>query len=303
NSSMTSNGNVFTTVSLIANSRIQIGNGSLTSDAIYTMNGPTMVVYDNSAVAVANQNNVFYNQSDYLYLASTSSSIFTAKINSTSGANLNCGAGYANPCSANSLYGPASVASSVTPVVTLPVILEGFTANLSNLHTVTLNWHTQMEVNFSHFTIQRSGDGANWEDIGTVQAKGNSEVAIDYSFTDAEPLTGANCYRLALVNLDDSYTYSDVKVVEVQEATAARISFYPNPARDFLNVSLGGENPGRLTVLLTSFAGQLMQEKAAVTGSGSVVTFPIQNMAAGMYVLTIVHADGSRESSPVMITH
>jgi hypothetical protein len=182
----------------------------------------------------------------------------------------------------------------------LPVILDEFTAVLDNDHTVTLDWNTMIEVNFSQFTIQRSADGANWEDIGTVQAKGNSAVQTDYNFTDEQPLAGTNYYRLALVNMDGTYTYSAVK--EVGTAAIARISFFPNPARDYVNVSLGGTTGSQVTVLLTSISGRLMQEKTAATGNGSVVTFPIQNIAAGMYVLTVVKADGTRESSPVLIS-
>ncbi len=299
NSSMTSNGGAGTTVDLITGSRIVIGNGSMTSSAIFTVSGPTMNVYDGSSVAVANQNNVFYNWSSYNYQHNVNANSNSAKSYSTSGLSMNCGAGYAHSCANPSLYGPATVGSGVTPVVTLPVILDGFTAVLNNDHKVTLNWNTQIEINFSHFTIQRSADGANWEDIGTVEAKGNSAVQTDYSFTDVQPLAGTNYYRLALVNLDDTYTYSDVKVL--QSAAITRVSFFPNPAHDYVNVSLGGVNGRQVTILLTSISGRLMQERTAVTGSGTVVSFPIQNIAAGMYVLTVVNEDGTRESSPVLI--
>lgn len=300
NTAMTSNGGAGTTVDLLSSSRIVIGDGSLASTAAFTVSGPTMNVYDNSSVAVANQNNVYYNWSSYNYQHNSSASSSSAKSYATSGLGMNCGAGYAHSCSNPSLYGPATVASGVTSSVTLPVILDGFTAVLDNDHTVTLDWNTQLEVNFSHFTIQRSADGVNWEDIGTVQAKGNSAVQTDYSFTDEQPLTGTNYYRLALVNMDGSYLYSDVKVL--QSATIARISFFPNPAHDYVNVSLGGMTGSQVTILLTSISGRLMQEKTAAPGNGVVVTFPIQNVAAGMYVLTVVHADGTRESSPVLIS-
>ena len=297
NSSMTTNGGASTTVDLISNSRIVIGNGSLTSSAIFTVSRPTMNVYDGSSVAVGNQNNVYYNWSSYAY-ASTSSS--SAKAYASSGLGMNCGAGFAHGCTNPSLYGPATVSSGVTSGVTLPVILDGFTAVLTNDHTATLNWNTQIEINFSHFTIQRSADGENWEGIGTVQAKGNSAVQTDYSFTDEQPLAGTNYYRLALVNLDGTYTYSEVKVL--QSAAIARIGFFPNPAHDYVNVSLGGSIGRQVTILLTSISGRLMQERTAVTGSAVVVSFPIQNIAAGMYVLTVVNADGTRESSPVLIS-
>ena len=214
NSSMTSNGGASTTVDLISSSRIVIGNGSLTSAAIFTVSGPTMNVYDNSSVAVANQNNVYYNWSDYNYQHNATASPSSAKAYASSGLGLNCGAGYAHSCSNPSLYGPATVGSGVTGVVILPVILDGFVAVLNNDHTITLNWNTQMEMNFSHFTIERSADGANWEAIGTDQAKGNSAVQTDYDFTDEQPLAGTNFYRLTLVNMDDRYLYSSVVVMQ-----------------------------------------------------------------------------------------
>jgi Secretion system C-terminal sorting domain len=299
NTSMTSNGGASTTVDLISSSRIVIGNGSLTSSAIFAVSGPTMNVYDNSSVAVANQNNVYYNWSSYNYQHNSSASTSSAKSYSTSGLGMNCGAGYAHSCSNPSLYGPATVASGVTSSVTLPVILDGFTAVLNTDHTVTLDWNTMIEVNFSHFAIQRSTDGVNWSAIGTVQAKGNSAVQTVYTYTDEQPSTGMNYYRLELVNMDGTYTYSDVTVIET--ATIARISFFPNPAQDFVNVSLDGTTGSQVTILLTSVSGRLMQEKTAATGTGVVVTFSIQNIASGMYFLTVVNADGTRESSPMLI--
>jgi hypothetical protein len=300
NSSMTSNGGAGTTIDLMSSSRIVIGNGSLTSSSIFTVSGPTLNIYDNSSVAVANQNNVYYNWSSYNYQKNDNANANSAKSYGTSGLGMNCGAGYAHNCTNPSLYGPATVASGVTSTVTLPVILDGFVGLLNSNHTVTLNWNTQMEINFSHFTIERSADGANWEDIGTMQAVGNSAVQTDYSYTDEQPLTGMNYYRLVLVNMDNSYTYSQVVVME--SAPIARISFFPNPAHDYVNVALGGTTGSQVTILLSSISGRLMQEKAATTGSGVVVSFPIQNVAAGMYILTVVNADGTRESSPILIS-
>ncbi len=156
-----------------------------------------------------------------------------------------------------------------------------------------------MEENFSHFAIERSADGANWEQIGTVQAKGNSAVQTDYNYTDEQPLAGTNYYRLTLVNMDDSYMYS--QVVVMQSSTIAKVSFFPNPAHDYVNVSLGETTGSQVTILLSSISGRLVQEKAAATGSGVVVTFPLQNISSAMYILTVVKADGTRESSPVLI--
>lgn len=299
-SSMTSTGGPATTINLVNSSQIVIGNGSQTSTAMFTVSGPAVNVYDKSSIAVGNQNNVYYNWADYAYTPNVHANSNASKSYSTSSLNLNCGTGYAHSCSNPSLYGPATLSSGgAVPGNTLPVVLVGFSAVLNSDRTVTLDWNTQMESNFSHFTIERSADGENWVSIGTVQAKGNSSVETEYSFNDEQPLAGTNFYRLMLVNLDNSNGYTEVKVVS--RSVIGKISFFPNPARDYVNVSLAGGSGSQVTVLLTSISGQIMQQKTVSAASGTIVTFPVQNFAAGMYVLSVIGSDGSRESSTMLI--
>jgi len=298
NSSMTTNGGSSTTIDLSNSSQIVIGNATTTSKAIFTVSGPTLNLYDNSTVALANQNSVYYNWSNYNY-ASTSTA--TGKSYASSGVAINCGSGYAHSCSNPSVYGPATLsAAGVVAGTTLPIVLTGFSAVLNNDHGVTLDWSTQEEVNFSHFMIERSADGETWVEIGTVEAKGNSQVETAYTYVDGQPLSGTNFYRLTEVNLDNSYIYSPVVVVRT--TTLAQISLFPNPARDYVNISLGANTPSAVTVLLTSAAGQRVAEKQATGGAGTVVTIPVGNLASGLYIITVISADGSRESSPVLVS-
>jgi hypothetical protein len=179
---------------------------------------------------------VYYNWSNYNYATSSAA---TGKSYASSGVAINCGSGYTHSCSNPAVYGPATLSSvGVVPGVTLPIVLTGFTAVLNNDHGVTLDWNTQEEVNFSHFIIERSADGETWTGIGTVDAKGNSEVETTYTYVDGQPLTGTNFYRLTEVNLDNSYIYSPVVVVRT--TTLAQITLFPNPASNYINVSLAG---------------------------------------------------------------
>src|ERR1700744_471105 len=150
NASMMSTGGPATLINLVNSSKIVIGNGSQLSTAIFTASGPTVRVSNNSSIAVGNQNNVYYNWASY-------NSSATGAAYSTSSLAMNCGAGYAHSCSNPSLYGPATLSSGgVTSGNTLPVVLVGFSAILNSDHTVTLSWNTQIESNFSHFTVERS---------------------------------------------------------------------------------------------------------------------------------------------------
>jgi hypothetical protein len=299
NSSMTTNGGSSTTIDLSNSSQIVIGNATTTSKAIFTVSGPTLNLYDNSTVALANQNSVYYNWSNYNYAPTSASA---TKSYTSSGVAINCGSGYTHSCSNPSVYGPATLsAAGVVAGTTLPIVLTGFSAVLNSNNTVTLDWNTQDEVNFSHFIIERSADGETWVEIGTVEANGNSQVEIAYTYVDGQPLSGNNFYRLTEVNLDNSYVYSQVVVVRMT-TTLAQINVFPNPATSYVNVSLGGNTPSVVTVLLTSAAGQRLAEKQATGGAGTVVALPVGNLASGLYIITVISADGSRESSPVLIS-
>ncbi|HXB92840.1 MAG TPA: T9SS type A sorting domain-containing protein, partial [Puia sp.] len=257
-------------------------------------------IYDQSGLTIGNQNNTYYNWSNYKYSPSYGTPATPSSF-STSTAGMNCGSGFANGCSNPSLFGPSTLtAAGAVQGITLPVILNGFSAMLNNDKTITLDWNTQMEMNSSRFTIERSNDGASWTDIGTVKAKGNSALPTDYTFTDEHPAAGINYYRLRMEDLDNTYQYT--QVVVIRTSIVSNISFFPNPARDFVNVSLGQTTGATVTVRLINQSGQVLQERQAEAGSNTILSFPVQRYAAGLYILSVSSSDGFRESSKLLIS-
>jgi hypothetical protein len=114
---------------------------------------------------------------------------------------------------------------SLTNVITftkngvVPVSLINFNANKAD-KKVLLNWETSSEINSSHFEIERSINGYQFEKIGRVNAAGNSNTLKAYKFIDNFPVKGMNYYRLKEVDLDDQYKYSDIRKVEMQSDAA-----------------------------------------------------------------------------------
>ncbi|KXX68491.1 T9SS type A sorting domain-containing protein [Flammeovirga sp. SJP92] len=101
--------------------------------------------------------------------------------------------------------GELNVTGTSTGTGNLPVELTYFQAS-SEEKEVTLEWGTATEVNASHFDVQRSADRNNWETLGTVEASGNSQVAISYTFEDSDPLPKAY-YRLKQVDFDGVFEF------------------------------------------------------------------------------------------------
>ena len=113
----------------------------------------------------------------------------------------------------------------------LPLSLLSFTTLLANKE-VSIKWTTANQVSTKSFSIERSADGINWTEIGTVSSN-NSASINTYSYTDVAPLFGINYYRLKIVDNNANFTYSNVQSIETS-SNAFQFNVYPNPARSRL---------------------------------------------------------------------
>jgi hypothetical protein len=196
--------------------------------------------------------------------------------------------------------------SSIQGVITLsstgdlPILLSAFTATLDGSQ-VDLAWTTDLEINSDHFGIQRSTDaGATWTTLGTVAAAGNSSLAINYNYADTKPGQGTNEYRLQLVDKDGTYKYSTVLSVRIGLVTA--VSVYPNPAHDYVNITLGGNSNENMLIRLFNESGQILQERNISNAGGTTVPLAVSSYPEGSYIIVVTGADGSRQINKLLIT-
>jgi hypothetical protein len=180
----------------------------------------------------------------------------------------------------------------------LPVVLANFNAVLAG-KVVNLSWETLEEVNSDHFGIERSADASHWQNIGTVAAKGFSSIQASYVFTDQAPSNGVSYYRLQIVDRDGKFKYSQVRAVRTSLVNG--LSVFPNPANDFVGVSLGNDVTGDLTIRLVNLSGQLLEERKLSHAGGTTVTFSLQSYPQGNYVLQIMGTDGTRLTQKLII--
>ncbi len=133
--------------------------------------------------------------------------------------------------------GPLGNASTIgfgfdDPGGALPVTLTGFNARLIN-DQVLLEWSTASEINCDYFTIERSDDNLEFEEIQKIKGSGNSTVTEYYSTIDKNPLPRITYYRLTQTDFDGEKTiYKSVRI----NNPLNDISVYPNPASKFLNI-------------------------------------------------------------------
>lgn len=114
--------------------------------------------------------------------------------------------------------------------------------------TNQLYWATASETNNSHFAIERSKDGMNFETIGNVAGQTNSNHQENYEFTD--PITTAKTYyyRLKIVDIDGKATYSHV--IELVRQTADFIvALSPNPVKEKLTIQYNANTENEFVLL------------------------------------------------------
>lgn len=163
----------------------------------------------------------------------------------------------------------------------LPVELLSFTAVAAGKKTVDCHWQTASEGGGSHFEVERSADGDVFAQVGQVTASGDSQTTRDYRFRDADALTGASFYRLRMVDLDGSFTYSQVVTVMLAEPTSAVL--YPNPTQAVVRLELPEGHTYTQYTLYTTDGRKLLQGIPGVgTSAINVVDLP-----AGFYHLVL----------------
>ncbi|MBC3541664.1 T9SS type A sorting domain-containing protein [Rufibacter sediminis] len=176
----------------------------------------------------------------------------------------------------------------------LPVTLTSFTATAKK-GMIQLNWATASEKNNQEFVVERSADGKTFTAIKTVQGGGNSNVPLNYTFQDAQPLTGTSYYRLRQVDFDGTTEYSKVVSVKNQTtgtAAAIKTNAYPNPFQGVLTLELKVEKASEVKITLTNMAGQVVQQKTVqAEGTAAYTLDNLQNAPAGIYFLK-VYQDG-----------
>jgi hypothetical protein len=172
--------------------------------------------------------------------------------------------------------GTFTLGNSAAP---LPVTLLSFAAQVAGSTAVQLRWTTAQELNNAGFEVQRSTDGRTFTGLARIAGAVRSTTARSYQFRDeAAPRTGTLYYRLLQLDADGTGTYSPVATVA---AAPAALLLLPNPAHDWLSVTVAAAPAGQLVVVL-GLDGRTRLRAALHDGQARLA---IGSLPAGVYVL------------------
>jgi hypothetical protein len=173
--------------------------------------------------------------------------------------------------------------------VSLPLILLNFTAAL-NGKEVQLQWTTSTESNTKNFVVQRSYDAVHFENIGSVNAVGNSAHETNYQFTDGSALiAGGNkiYYHLQMIDNDGKFIYSKITLVNIV-SDGNFVVVYPNPVKDQL-ILVTNSTVSRAEIRITDQSSKLVYRQQFENIQGSALNkINVEGLGKGVYYLQFI---------------
>ena len=166
----------------------------------------------------------------------------------------------------------------ITLVAPLPITIVNFSAKSVNC-APQLNWQVADALNFSRFEIERSADGRNYSNVGSVTY---NEAVTHYSYTDNRSGEGRFFYRLRLVDIDGSFKYSNI--VSLMNNCGSLLDITPTITNSSVYVTLpGGYENARIRVF--NAAGQEMPVR--ISGNGARRTIDISTLTKAYYFVQV----------------
>lgn len=175
----------------------------------------------------------------------------------------------------------------------LPIELISFGAEVEDedKREIKLYWSTQSELNNDYFTIERSVDGLNFEEVIKVDGAGTSLMVKNYTALDKSPERGLSYYRLKQTDFDGKFEYFDPVAIEFGTILPSELLIYPNPAlrTEQVNVKFSGLLPQEeVLVVVKDLEGRELYSKVVFTNTeGNVLEAfdPSHRLDGGTYII------------------
>ncbi len=177
----------------------------------------------------------------------------------------------------------------------LPIELASFTGKQIGVKN-ELEWSTQAELDNNYFTIEKSVDAENFNELERISGAGDSHKLLNYSYTDAIPGSGGNYYRLKQTDNSGKSTYSGIIYIN-RSATLKAIEFAdirPNPTSTNLYIDLTSTENIPVTTEIKDIYGKVILQNTseAVLGT-NCFDLKLESVSKGFYFVSITSGNSA----------
>ena len=182
---------------------------------------------------------------------------------------------------------PCTATSANFVVTVLPLELLDFNVVAINGSELVWNWVTTQEKNTSHFDVQISKNGIDYQTLTTISAK-NEITQCNYQWSGLVPSNAVLFCRLKINDLDGQYQYSPVRNVRFAQKDVL-VKILNNPSRNHLRIWMDAVTETTTTVHLWDMTGRLiLSHEVTVQKGDQVIDWPkTDELGHGVYFLNM----------------
>lgn len=177
----------------------------------------------------------------------------------------------------------AGISETILIVLPLEILsCRGYQSSGGNV----IEWETNADQ-AKHFEIEKSSGGNNFSKIATVPVKSASgATTVKYQFTDSDTKGDVLYYRIKTVESASKGSYSKIISIKSNQQIG-NITITPNPAQDYIYVSLPGSDLLNKEMILVNMGGVVLK-KQRVNEAGSQVKINVSNLPKGAYAIKLI---------------
>ena len=179
----------------------------------------------------------------------------------------------------------------------LPVTLTSFEGKKTANENVLI-WKVEDEMNLSHYELERSTDGQNFNRIASIPAAAKS--VYNYSDGDLANQSQVYFYRLKMVDKDEKSTLSSVIKI-INRTSNWHVSATPNPFINSLKISIESSVKGSATIVISDLAGKRLVKQTVLFNAGNNIVEIKEStgFSRGTFLLSIL-SDGEMQSMKII---
>lgn len=173
---------------------------------------------------------------------------------------------------------------SVSGTAPLPINLSNFSVTSEENSKVRLNWITESEINSDYFGVEYSSDGRDFLELNQVQGAGTTYETQNYHFLHEKANTGINYYRLRMIDLDGTFTYSPIEAIRLE--SDSKVVIRPSIAKSRIELLVDSVNGQEVEIEVINSMGQTVLDKKIESGIEKL-DFDIDELHKGHYFVRV----------------
>jgi Secretion system C-terminal sorting domain len=167
-----------------------------------------------------------------------------------------------------------------TSCVITPIAVSNFSA-IRKGNTAVLNWQTQTEINAKSFDVEILS-GNTYTKVASVAAT-NNPAGSSYAYVDNNTAKSTSLYRLKLVDIDNSFRYSEVRSIKGL-AAVSDFTIYPNPSTGSAKVMINDVTDGTQVQLMDN-TGRILKNITLQNSN----TATLNGLQRGVYLVKVIN--------------